>query len=174
MKKITAIAVVLLFCVACSSKAVSPTSNFNKRGVSFSVPAGWRVTDEDLEGGGNYISIKKDGFDSTGLITMMWIPGELDLKEGVEIHKAELRASPLLKNSEPKFSPIQSCDFRGNDAMTSTYTMSILGVAHAGQVWGFNKDDHYYLFVKKEADKDHAENKAGFKVVIDSIEFGLK
>ena len=173
MKKITAIAVVLLFCVACS-KTASPPSNFNKRGVSFSVPAGWRVTDEDLEGGGNYISVEKDGFDSSGLITMMWIPGELDLEEGDEIHKEELRASPLLKNSKPKFSPIQSSDFRGNQAMTATYTMSILGVAHTGQVWSFNKDDYYYLFVKQEADEDHAENKAGFEAVVESIKFGSK
>jgi len=159
MNKITTIAVALLFC---------------KRGVSFSMPVGWRVTEEGLEGGGNYISVEKAGFDSSGLITLLWIPGELDLEDGIEIHKEELRANLLLKKSKPVFGQIKSCDFQGNQAMTTVYTMSLLGVTHTGQVWSFNKDDHYFLCAKQEADEDHAENKAGFKTIVESLEFSSK
>ena len=130
MNKIAALAVILLFCVSCT-KTVSPPSTFSKHGVSFSVPAGWKVTDEESFGEGiYYLSVEKAGFDSSGLITILWIPGEMDLTEGIESHREELRSNPMLKLSPPKFGEIHSCDFQGNQAETSTYTMSLLSLIH--------------------------------------------
>jgi len=78
-KPLILIASIFLFITSCSE---SKPAKFERDGVLITSPTGWEITDqESIDDQGYYLSIEKDGFDSSGIVTMTWINGEIDLGE---------------------------------------------------------------------------------------------
>lgn len=74
-----------------TSYSESKPAKFERDGFSITSPTGWGITDEEnIDDLGYYLSIEKDGFDSSGIITITWVNGEMDLNEWVDIYNEEL------------------------------------------------------------------------------------
>ena len=75
-------ALLLLFLFITFSCKESIETKFEKDGVSLTCPQGWKITDqENFDDEGYYLSIEKDGFDSSGLFSITWVNINLDLDE---------------------------------------------------------------------------------------------
>lgn len=82
----------------------SPETKFEKNGISFTCPTGWKITEEEnLDNQGYYLSIEKDGFNSSGLLTVSWVNDILDLNEWLEALMDGLKNDIIYKNSNLKF-----------------------------------------------------------------------
>ena len=78
MKKLTLCFTAVLIFTLSAHHSVAQT--FNKQAVSFTIPEGWTLTEEeDFDGKGYYLSIEKDGELSSGLVTISWLNDSADL-----------------------------------------------------------------------------------------------
>ena len=162
MKNLLLVLFVLSF-TSCQDQQSEP-SKFNKQGVSFTVPAGWSVTEEEpIEGGGYYLAVEKNGFDSSGMLTITWFPGELGEGEGVTIQQDEMRNNAIYKKVNLVFEPIAKGDFNGIPTFSSKYKMNLMMLPHTGTLGHFYVDGRTFLFMKQEAVEDSSTNKRGFE-----------
>jgi len=162
------IASLFLFITSCSE---SKPAKFERDGVLITSPTGWEIIDqESIDDQGYYLSIEKDGFDSSGIVTMTWINGEIDLGEWAYLFQEELMNNIIYRNSNIQFE--EAVDDTYNDIDTSSigFTASILGLDHEGNIHFFYKGDKTFAILIQEAMEDNVTNKPGF----DLIEKGFK
>lgn len=163
----------LLFCLPLLlllSFAPAESGKFDRSGVSFSIPTGWKITEEqDLEGKGYYLSCEKEGANSSGLVTVSWVNDSLDLDAMTGQYSEALAANFTEQKADPKLGPIVSRTFNGMEARGFDYTMNIQGIAHEGHVYCFFGKDKTINVMVQEAVEDKAANKAGIAEITASL-----
>lgn len=164
MNKILLLAFAAVVLISCGQP--SPETNFDKFGVSFTCPKGWSITEEeDFDGEGYYLSIEKDGFTSSGIVTVTWVNGILDLSDWLDVFKEELKNNIVYKNSDLAFEAAVNNDYNSINSLASKFTATILGVKHQGIIHLFNYGDRTVAVLKQEALEDKAKNKLGFGII---------
>ena len=154
----------LLSILACSKP--SPEVKFEKLGVAFTCPEGWKVTDEeDIDGEGYYLTIEKDGFDASGLLTVSWTNDSLDLEEILDIYQEELENNVIYQNTNLAFDQTNETTFSKIPAQSRKYQVSLLGVAHEGYLYAFYGKNRTFAIIKQEAIEDQAKNQKGFEII---------
>ena len=160
MKLLKSIVYVLII-IAFGCGTATPGGSFTRDGVSFSYPAGWSITEqEELEGGGYYLSVEKEGFNSSGLVTLTWFNEELNPQEYLGIIQEEYESQTVLKNLE--FQPARDNNINGIESISCDFKCSTLGVKHSGVIYVFVKGENTYAIIKLTAVEDISENKNGF------------
>ena len=158
---------IILFCSFISF--LNAQKKFNKEGVSFNIPKDWSITEEeDWDGEGYYLSVEKDGLDSSGMVTMTWINGEIDLDEWLEETKTDFKTN-LGKNSKLKFDKEVSTTYNNIESKSVSYTFSLIGFKHRGNIILFYKNGKSFLMIKQEANEDIKKNKKGFVIIEESF-----
>lgn len=156
--KLTLFTLILITLISC--KSTSPEKPYEKDGISFIAPAGWKITgEEDIEGGA-FLHLEKDGFNDSGLVSVSWVYGDLGAKRFMEIQKEELQQNAMLQKLT--FSPIPNAKFNGKEAIGVSYTFEVLQLPHTGYIYTFDASDRTICVLKQEADEDHDKNKDGF------------
>jgi hypothetical protein len=151
------------FLVSCNS---SPESKFEKFGVSFTCPEGWKITDqENLNNKGYYLSIEKDGFGSSGLMTISWANDSIDLNQDLEIYQNSLKNNIIYKNSVLDFDQPFDTVFNADSSIASKFKVTLLSVKHEGIMYCFYKNGKTITIIKQEAVEDKKENKNGFDII---------
>ena len=162
-KPLLLIASLFLFITSCSE---SKPAKFERDGVSITSPTGWGITDEEnIDDLGYYLSVEKDGFDSSGIITITWVNGEMDLNEWVYIYKEELENNIIYKNSNLNFKSVSEDSFNDINSTSLKFTASILGLDHEGNIHFFYKGDKTFAILIQQAIEDNTENKSGFDLI---------
>lgn len=168
MKNIFLFISVALLSISCKE---SPEKQFKKDGISFTCPSGWKVTDQEkIDNQGYYLSIEKDGFNSSGLLTMTWLYNEIDLNDWMDIFKDELKNNSIYKNSSLQFGEQTEGSYHDKKTILLSFTATILNVKHEGEIHVFEDKGYSFGFIKQEAIEDKMKNKNGF----DSIEQSFK
>ena len=162
--------ILLLLFFACDSCLESPEAKFEKDGVTFISPRGLKITDEEnIDNEGYLISIEKDGFDSSSLIIISWINGELDLDNWININVDEMKNNIIYKNSNLVFRELQKDKYNYLDTNSMKYTSDLLGVKHEGIIHFFYKKGKTFSISIEEAIEDKAKNKKGLKLIEQSF-----
>ena len=158
------ISILILF--TCSSCQETPQAKFEKDGISLTSPKGWKITDEgNIEDQGYFLSIEKDGLNSSGLITLSWVIGEFDLNEWIEIYKDELKNNLVYRNSNLSFSNEKQDKFNGITTTSLEYSVSLFGLKHEGIIHFFYENNKTFALLKQEAIEDKIKNKNGFELI---------
>lgn len=148
----------------------SPSTVFKKDGVVFTCPSGWSITDEDsLEGLGNYLSIEKDGFNSSGIMTVTWLYNEISPEDVIAEYQVEMANNIIYKNSSLSFSNPFKNKFKNYDVISVRFTMKLVGMKHQGIISAFNYGGRSYCIFKQEANEDGIKNEDGFNVIENSF-----
>ena len=164
MKFWKSLIIVFLIVVASGCGTQTPGGNFLRDGVSFAYPSGWSITEqEDLDGAGYYLSVEKSGFDASGLVTLTWINGILDLLEYLEIIQEEYKNQKLLNGLE--FQSVRDNSFNGIQSISCDFKFNTLGVKHSGVIYVFVKGENTYSIIKQGAIEDITKNKIGFELI---------
>lgn len=154
----------VLFLVA-SCQNQSEETTFDKQGVSFTIPAGWKAVDEEDLGGGYSLSIEKEGMDASGLVTITWIEMEIDLDDWATEFKDDMMSSWNTAASNASFGAIKDGRYNGIRTRSVTYKMSLLGMKHRGVIHLFYEGNKSFALIVQEALEDKADNKEGFETI---------
>lgn len=155
--------IIVLFISSCQE---SPEAKFEKDGVSFISPEGWEVTEEEnLDNEGYYLAIERDGFNSSGLITITWANYEIDLDEWLNVYVDDLKSNIIYKNSNISFSNVIESEFSEISTKTISFKVSIVGVKHEGVISAFYANNRTFSILKQEAIEDKLDNKKGFDLI---------
>ncbi len=167
MKKIISLLVILFVIASCEE---TPEITFEKDGVLVTSPRGWKITDEEnFDDQGYYLSIEKDGFDSSGLVAITWIKSELDLIEWLNIIKDEMKDNLVYKNSNLSFGNQNKNKFNDINTTSVTFTSNILGLKHEGIIHVFHENGNTFEILLQEALEDKTDNKNGFELIEQSF-----
>lgn len=157
------VASIFLILTSCSK---SKPAKFERDGVVITSPAGWGITDqESIDEQGYYLSIEKDGFDSSGIVTMTWINGEIDLGEWAYIFQDELENNIIYRNSNIQFEDAVDNNYNNIDTSSIRFSASILGLDHEGNIHFFHKGNKTFAILIQQAIEDQATNKPGFDLL---------
>ncbi len=158
--------VVVMF--SCSSE--SPETKFSKDGISLTCPKGWKVTgEEDIDGQGYYVTIERDGFNSSGLFIVTWVTGEYEREAYMEVYKSELQNNVIYKHSDLVFREDYEGTFSGIESVANDYTASVVGLDHDGVIHIFYGAGKTIAIMKQQATEDQKENADGFKALEESF-----
>lgn len=156
----------VLFLFLCSCSNPSPETKFDKGGVSFTCPQGWKIVDEtNLDGAGYYMSIEKDGLNSSGLLSVSWVNDSIDLVYYMDIFKDELRNNFIYKNGNLKIQDLFETKFNGIDAIATNFTSTVLGLEHEGVIYCMYGSGKTIGLIKQQALEDSNVNKKGFGIL---------
>ena len=149
--------------MACSCGS-QPDESFVKDGVSFTHPSDWSIKDQnDLDNGGFYMSVKKEGYIASGILTLTRINGTLDPNRYLEITQEQYKTQKVLNDLE--FQSVQDYDFNGIPAISCDFKFDIEGLEHTGVVYVFKSGDSTYSIIRQEAIDDISKNKQGFDLI---------
>lgn len=167
MKNFLILLSILITCNACQE---TPEAKFERDGVTLTSPKGWEITDEEnLDGEGYYLSIEKDGLNSSGFISVSWINGELDMEQWISIYRDELQNNIIYKNSNFVFGTRSESTYNGINTTSLNYTVSVIGVDHRGVMHFFYEKEKTFALLTQEAIEDIAKNKKGFQLIEESF-----
>jgi len=157
-----------LFSSKTTNKIVN--SKFQKKGVSLTCPKGWKITDEEnFDDEGYYLSIEKNGFNSSGLITITWYYEILELEEVMNVAIEELKKSFIHKNSNLKLGELHQNKYNFIDTAAVNFSMSTIGLKHRGEIHVFHKEGKIFCINKQEAIEDKGKNSEGYKIIENSF-----
>jgi len=156
-------ALILSVFISCNE---SPKVKFERDGISLICPKGWNIADEEnIDDEGYYISIEKDGFGSSGIITITWVNDNIDLYSYLDAFKENLKSNIIYKNSNLIFEPVIENEFNSISSISSTYKVRIIGMEHEGIIHIFFKNNKTIAVLKQEAVEDRIINKTGFEII---------
>lgn len=145
-------------------------SKFQKNGVSLTCPHKWKITDEEnFDDEGYYLSIEKNGFNSSGLITITWYYELLDLEEVMNVAIVELKKSFIHKNSNLILGELHQNKYNCIDTAAVNFSMSTIGLKHCGEIHVFHKEGKTFCINKQEAIEDKGKNTEGYKIIENSF-----
>lgn len=161
MKKV---AMLLLLVVAACSKP--DPKNFNHDGVSFSLPGDWKIAEEQaIQEIGYYVSAQKDGITQSGLFTLTWVKGELDLAQNLKVYQDEMYSNTVYQSANLSFTPVKASKFAGRNTLSTDFSATILSVKHKGTLHCFQEKGTTYTVLIQEANEDADENREGFDTI---------
>ena len=153
----------LLLISSCQEQ--SKETQFDKQGVSFTIPAGWKGVDEEDLGSGYSISIEKEGMDESGMVSISWIDLEIELDEWAQVFKDEMRSSWNSSVSNSSFSAVKNGRYNEIPTRSVTYKATLLGLKHTGTIHVFYEGGKSFGVIIQEAIEDKADNKEGFRLI---------
>lgn len=164
------ILILFLFSTLLSCK-VSPETKFKKDGVSFTCPQSWKITDkENYFNYGYLVSIEKDGFSSSGLMSLVWfIEENQDLVENLKSYQNDLSDSFIYKKAHIEFSEVYDEVFNQIKGKAVNFTCKLLGVDHEGIIYSFNKGGMNFTILQQSATQDMKDNAEGFSQLEESF-----
>jgi hypothetical protein len=165
MKKLILIS--LLFVLGACHTSIE--THFNKYNVSVTGPKGWKVTEEDLEGEGYSVSIEKEGFSSSGLVTITWINVLVVEEEFIDLFIEEFKESIFIKIDENDFTPPYDSKYNNYNCKTVDYSFSLMGIKHQGKIHSFQTAKKTFIILLQEANEDHDKNLSGFRTIETSL-----
>ncbi|WP_405413280.1 hypothetical protein [Maribacter sp. Asnod1-A12] len=158
----------ILFLFACSE---TQSSKFKDDGVSLTIPKGWQITDqENMNHQGYLLSIEKDGFDSSGLVTMTWINAEIDLNEWKTNYKEDFLNNIIYENSNLVFEDPTEDHYNNINCTSIKFNASLLGIEHDGVIYFFYEEYKTFAILVQQATEDAMVNKPGFDIIEKSFE----
>lgn len=146
-----------------------PENRFESNVFSFNYPEDWNITDsEEIEGGIYYMSIEKNGIDSSGLMTIVSFEELIDLDEYIKMNIEQLQNNPVVKNLN--FDTTKDSDFNKIKSRSSNFDFKTMGIKHEGIIYAFNSENNSVVILKQEAIEDRKENAEGFTTIRSSFE----
>lgn len=157
----------LFFVTSCKP---SPETKFTKEGVSFTCPMGWKITEEQsFYGLGHYLSIEKDGWTSSGVFSLTWLNGESDLDSYLVDLKSELKDNIIFRRSDMSFGEHYESNYNDLSSLAVDYSVTILGVAHKGNIHTLNIAGRNVTIITQGAIEDAEINLKGFEILESSF-----
>ena len=135
-------------------------------GVSLISPKGWKISDEhNVYGQGYFLSIVKDGWNSSGVMWLSWFVSELDLTELINNQKDVIKNNILYKNSNLIFGDEIENKFNDLTTISIAFNFSLIGLKHEGIIHVFYEKEKTFILLMQEVVEDKVKNETGFELI---------
>ena len=85
---------------------------FEHEGVSFTIPAGWYISEQETnEGGGYGLSVEKKGLDASALFNVSWFADTVDQAFLMSFYQESLRDNGITEFADLSFSDLEKTSF---------------------------------------------------------------
>lgn len=140
LHKISFITLLFAFILQQSSCNVAGGSGtFSKDGLSFQIPQGWAITNQDTIGNeGVYVACEKKGFGETTFASFTWMYGEFDIDRNIQIQRDAILQNPLFLKWRTQITDPQKSNFAQYAALKCTYTTRLKDQEVRGDIYCFN------------------------------------
>ena len=146
-----------------------PKNKFESDIFSFNFPKDWKITDnEKIEEGIYYLAVEKNGFDSSGLMTIISFKELIDLDEAININIEEFKNNSMVNNLN--IDAIKDSKFNGITARSLSFEFETLGIRHDGVLYAFSSNNNSIVILSQEALEDKKANSNGFDIIEKSFE----
>jgi hypothetical protein len=159
--------VVLILFVICFSCTEQKSIHVDIYGISFNCPSGWKITEKEDYGAAKYICIEKKGITSSGLVTMSFIEGDIELYEYLQFMQESFLGQEVFKDLV--FQQAKESYYGKYKGIVSSYTAKIMFIKHKGEIYIFHENGITMALIKQEAIEDHEENLQGFETIKKSL-----
>ena len=167
MKKLIFLLFTILLVISCKD---SPATTFSKDGVTFTVPSGWEISEEEnLDTDGYYLSVEKNGFNASGIVVMTWVVGKQDLRDTYVNYKKNMYNIPVYSNANLQFRNEADTSYGNKSSFSAPFTASVAGMDHEGRLHFITAADKIFTIMIQGAVEDKSENEKGFKTIADSF-----
>lgn len=165
MRKIHVV-LLCVFTIVLSGCFKSAEYSVESNGIAFTCPSGWEVSDTEDYGGTYTLTIEKNGFSESGLVSILWLEEEADPMYYLELMQEILNEDPLANFTHQK--TIES-KYGNYDVTIAEYTMKCLNVPHQGRIIVFSDNGKTVCLVEQGANEDKKKNASGFKQIEESF-----
>lgn len=166
-KKLILLITSLLYLTSCQK---NPESKFEQDGISMTIPLGWEISEEENIGDqGYYLSIQKQGFNSSAMIAMNWVKGEISYDSWVEIYQEILESNIIYRNANLELGELKDTSFNNIESKYVKVDFSLLGLKHQAIIYFIRQNGKSITIMKQEALEDMDENRKGFKKIESSF-----
>lgn len=142
---------------------------FESKTFNFNYSEDWNISDsEEIEKGIYYVAVEKNGFDSSGLMTIVSFDELIDLDELIKMNIEQLQNNPVINNSN--FDLIKDNNFNRNVSRSSNFNFTTMGIKHIGIIYAFSSETNSVVILKQEAIEDKKENSQGYETIKRSFE----
>lgn len=153
---------VALFFFTCSCDVAKKDWKFTKDDVSFIIPGDWSITEkDDLDGVGYYLSVEKNGLESSGLYIATWVNQTVDSLYYLGELQKGFKSRKELNNV--RFETFQNTYYNGIPAISSDFSFSFLNEESTGRIYVFSKSNRTYSITEQESIKNKSESQNGFQ-----------
>ena len=149
-----------------------PPQEFERQGISFTTPNGWKLTDL-MEYGpmGGQVTAEKAGLNESAIVVISWFNFDMDtdptllgLQEGL--------STGVLRLRKASFSEISDYQMGEFSARRITYEGNLLGQKILGELIGFIYNERTITVFRQESAEDISKNKLEFEELLGSIVVG--
>ena len=146
-----------------------PENRFENNVFSFNYSEDWNITDsEEIEDGIYYVSVEKNGLDSSGLMTIISFEELIDLDESILMNIEQLQDNPVVNNLN--FDATIDSEFNSIKSRSANFNFITMGIKREGVIYGFSSKNNSVVILKQEALEDKNENIEGFETIQNSFE----
>ena len=168
MKRIHLLIFIICSLFGCTRKL--PETLFEKDGVSFVSPEGWKIIDKkNMQDSGYHVSCQRKGFGSSGIFMVSWLNGMIELDNYIQLYRKEFEKNVLMKTATVQFEEPVDSVFNGIPCSLATYQAKILGVKSRGEIYSFYCGRRTFMLVFQESVDESKKNKMGFEKIKDSF-----
>lgn len=160
----------LLGAAACQSAPNALPGHFSRSGVYFSYPAGWATSGLELvDSTACTINCEKQGFNTSGLVSISWFNDSLSLREIQGLFREQLRESVIYKTADIKFQPEQPGRYGRYSGYVCHYKFELLSQPHLGTIHTFWDNGRTFAILSQQATEDTTTNRPGLRRIAQSL-----
>ena len=161
------ICVAICLCINCGMKE---DTEFKRMGLSFTIPKGWYLIEEDATSDESYLVWIGDKHRiSDAYFQAIWLTFEKDINTLIEITTESYKETIFALVTDIDYSDTKQIDFKGNEAVMINLSMKLLNVRHVGEIICFNWEGYSFILVFIVDEKKIDKFEPDFKKIKDSL-----
>ena len=159
---------VLLFFIPATADA---QKWYEQMGITFKIPSGWIINDEQPEKNAYSFSCEKEGDIESGIVSFAYIGRDLDMNAFLALCMQNAENSSRMSDGKNFTWGKDTTEVKVGDfiARQVTYTVSFMGLAFSNKIMVLKACGNMVMLNSTEADEDHKKNKKGFDTIINSL-----
>lgn len=138
---------------------------FQKHGIQFSIPQDWSILEGEIPGGGQYISVEKQGEDESGRVAISILPKQLPLQSHIETVKNQFVAGMKPTGNAITFTDNKTEVYQDLETLACQHSFTNVGLDFSGDIRVFHCGTQSINIFTIEAKADSDKNKAGFDLI---------
>lgn len=156
------------FIMFVSAGDASAQRKYEQMGITFKIPSGWAITDEQPEKNAISFSCEKEGEVESGIVSFAYIGRDLDMNAFLALCMQNAENSANISEGKDftwgkDTTEVSVGDFIGRQV---SYTVYFLGLAFSNKIIVLKACGNMVMLNTTEADEDHAKNEKGFETIM--------
>ena len=170
--------ILILSLVASCDRAadVSIPVSYNKKGVNFSYPSNWKITEDDEQNDIRYVLLESPG-NAIFIIQVYLSEDAVSIREYAEWFSEEaIKETPIFERTEGSFTKVKAIvDGKEVPGLRQDFSINVfsLPVPHVSEYYRIEKGNKVAFLISQAAEDDLKYEAEGFELLIKSFQIKI-